>query len=267
MSTQATAKKPREALLRAMRDTVGASGLPAGDRGRMKPVLLLIPGMLNTAHIWSRVAPLLADHAEIRIANVLTQASIAEMARDAWVQVADVPPSTALVLCGFSMGGYIAIEMLANASRPVSAVALLDTSARPESSEGAAVRAKTIAAIERDFPNVVEGILQFATNATNHADEVLISELRQTMLAVGREAAIRQHRAVAGRGDHRESLARLSVPMLVMCGRDDRITPPALAQELAASVPDARLEWIEQAGHMTPLEQPGRVATLLRTIL
>ena len=49
----------------------------------MRPVVLLIPGMLNTAAIWDRVAPLLQDAAELRIADVLTQSSIAEMTRDA----------------------------------------------------------------------------------------------------------------------------------------------------------------------------------------
>ena len=48
----------------------------------MKPVVLLIPGMLNTAAIWDRVVPLLQDAAEVRIADVMTQASIADMARD-----------------------------------------------------------------------------------------------------------------------------------------------------------------------------------------
>ncbi len=117
----------------------------------MKPVLLLIPGMLNTRAIWGRVAPLLQDAAEVRIASVLTQSSIPEMARDAWALVADVAAGTPLVICGFSMGGYTALEMLANPRRAVAAVGLLDTSGRPETPEGMATREKTIAAIGKDF--------------------------------------------------------------------------------------------------------------------
>lgn len=233
----------------------------------MKPVLLLIPGMLNDARVWERVTPYLQNDADICVANVLSQGGIVEMARDAWAQVADVPPDTPLVLCGFSMGGYVAIEMMANNARPVMALGLLDTSARPESREGEMVREKTIAAIERDFPKVVEGILQFGTHAGSHADAVLMERMRQMMLGVGPQAAIRQNRAIASRGDHREGLATQDIPSLVMCGRDDRITPPALSQELAALIPGARLEWIEQAGHMTPMEQPASVAALLKTLL
>ena len=233
----------------------------------MNPVLLLIPGMLNDARVWEQVTPYLQNDADICIANVLSQGGIVEMARDAWAQVANVPPDTPLVLCGFSMGGYVAIEMMANNARPVMALGLLDTSARPESREGEMVREKTIAAIERDFPKVVEGILQFGTHAGSHTDAALMDRMRQMMLDVGPQVAVRQNRAIASRGDYRGRLATLDIPTLVMCGRDDKITPPALSQELAALIPGVRLEWIDQAGHMTPLEQPERVAALLTALL
>lgn len=233
----------------------------------MKPALLLIPGMLNTARIWSRIAPLLQDHADVRIADVQTQSSIAEMARDAWARVADVPPSQPLVICGFSMGGYVAIEMIANCAHPIRATAFLDTSCRPESTEGAVAREKTIAAIERNFEKVIAGMAPFSVHTGSQADPALMDDILSILREVGAETAIRQNRAIMGRADHRDLLARLQMPALVMCGRDDKITPPALSEELAALVPGARLEWIEEAGHMTPLEQPERVAALLKTLL
>lgn len=233
----------------------------------MKPVLLLIPGMLNTAAVWRPVAALLEDRFEVRIAEVQTQDSIAAMARDAWARVADVPAHVPLVLCGFSMGGYTAIEMVAGKGpRPVDALALVDTSARPESAEGAAVRLKTIAAIERDFDKVVAGIAQFGVDPSRGADEGWMGAMRALLREVGPETAIRQNRAITTRGDHRAALAALRVPTLVVCGRSDRITPPEHSQELAALIPSAQLEWIEQAGHMTPIEQPARVAALVAAL-
>jgi len=62
-------------------------------------------------------------------------------------------------------------------------------------------------------------------------------------------------------------LAHLRIPVLVTCGEDDRVTPPAISAELAALVEGARLEWITGAGHMAPFEQPKRVADLLRGVL
>lgn len=233
----------------------------------MKPVLLLIPGMLNTNAVWRPVEALLADRFEVRIADVRTQESIAAMARDAWARVADVPAHVPLVLCGFSMGGYTAIEMVAGKGpRPIDALALVDTSARPESPEGAAVRLKTIAAIERDFDKVVAGIAQFGVDPSRHGDEGWMRAMRALLHEVGPNVAVRQNRAITTRGDHRAVLAALRMPTLVLCGRSDRITPPEHSQELAALIPSARLEWIEQAGHMTPIEQSARIAASIAAL-
>jgi 3-oxoadipate enol-lactonase / 4-carboxymuconolactone decarboxylase len=61
----------------------------------------------------------------------------------------------------------------------------------------------------------------------------------------------------------RERLARISVPALVLCGAEDRLTPPRLSQALAGGLPAARLELVPGAGHMLPLETPAAVATAL----
>lgn len=166
-----------------------------------------------------------------------------------------------MILAGFSLGGYVAIEMLAHPERSLHGTALLSTSGRPESAAGAAVREKTISAIGRDFPRVVEGILQFATNTVNYADAALIDGMRRMMLDVGPETAIRQNRAIAARSDHREALRTLSLPALILCGRDDRVIPPPLSEELAGLMPVSKIHWVERAGHMLPQEQPRAVAT------
>ncbi|WP_370590405.1 alpha/beta fold hydrolase [Xylophilus sp. ASV27] len=233
----------------------------------MKPLLLLIPGMLNTPAVWRHVRPLLAERAEVRVADVQTQSSIAEMARDAWTLLGDVPADVPLVLCGFSMGGYVAIEMLASARRPVAALGLLDTSAQPETPQGRAAREKTIAAMERDFDKAAAGIAQFSTAAASQSRPEVMDELGALLREVGAATAIRQNRAIMERADHRSLLAALALPVSVMCGREDRITPPALSEALAGLIPGAALEWIEDAGHMTPIEQPARVASLIGTLL
>ena len=233
----------------------------------MRPAVLLIPGMLNTAAIWDRVAPLLQDAAELRIADVLTQSSIAEMTRDAWALLADVPPTTPVLICGFSMGGYVAIDMVARPPRSIAGLVLLDTSPRPESPDGEIVRAKTITAFERNFAKVVENMLAFTTHPDHHQDTALFDTLRAIMLPVGAQAAVRQTRAVAARADHRAQLAALAIPTRVLCGREDKVTPPELSQELADLIPGAQLEWLAQSGHMAPVEQPREVATAIRKFL
>jgi pimeloyl-ACP methyl ester carboxylesterase len=227
----------------------------------MKPLLLLIPGMLNDARIWAAVAPALADRAETCVADVTRGESIAAMAEAAWRQLAGLAPERPLVIAGYSMGGYVALQMLAAPARPVQALALLASSARPESPEGAALREKTIAAIGRDFPRVVDGILAFGAHAGFDGRAA-----RAMMIDVGAEAAIRQNRAVLGRADQRASAQALRLPTLVMVGADDRITPPALAEELAGLIPDARRVVVPDCGHLLPLERPAAVIAALREL-
>ncbi len=228
-----------------------------------QPVLLLVPGMLNDERVWAEVAQALADVAQVRVARVTTQATIPAMAQDAWALLADLPPEAPVVLVGFSMGGYVAIEMLARPQRRLRAAALVATSARPESPQGQAMREKSIAALQGDFARTVQGIAQWGSHEPTPA---LLQALTQMMLDVGAETAVRQTRAIMARGDHREALARLDLPVHVLCGAADRITPPALSQELAALIPHARFHEIEKAGHMLPLEQPQPVAALLRPL-
>jgi pimeloyl-ACP methyl ester carboxylesterase len=238
----------------------------------MKPVLLLIPGMLNTARIWGHVVPLLQDHADIRIADVTTQASIADMARDAWTLVADVPTEQKLVVCGFSMGGYVALELIdtyliANYLYRTWENALINTSSRAETPEGMVSRDKTILAIERDFERVIQGIAQFGIHKDHHADSALIAETLSIMREAGPQVAVRQLKAIKARRDHRALLPRIQGKTLVVSSGADAVVPAIASEEMAALLPNASLEWLEPAGHMTPLEQPVALAKLLRALL
>ena len=231
----------------------------------MKPVLLLIPGMLNTPAVWAKVVSLLQDVAEVRILNVQTQTSIGEMADDALALMANLPAGQPIVVCGFSMGGFVTIELIADRAHKISAVCLLDTSGRPESAESTVQREKTIAAIERDFDKVASNVSRFATCSKTQTNMALMSEILSVLQAVGQSTAIAQNRAIMVRHDHRDALAKLALPVLVVCGKDDQVTPPLLSQELAALIPNAQLKWIEDAGHMVPMEQPAALAEHLKT--
>ncbi len=81
---------------------------------------------------------------------------------------------------------------------------------------------------------------------------------------VGRPAFHRQQRAIMGRPDSRPGLAAIAVPTLVAVGEGDVLTPPELAEEMAAGIPGARLARIPGAGHLPPMETPDAVTALLR---
>ena len=236
----------------------------------MKPVLLLIPGMFNTAAIWDPVRAALPEQADapgVRVADVLSQDSITAMADDAWHLVDDTAPDTPLIVAGFSMGGYVALELLANHPGRVHALALIDSAASVETAESTAVRRKTISALERNFERTVEGIIAFSLHPHSLQNSALVAGMRSMMHAVGAQGAIRQNRAIIDRRDHRSLLSRLALPTLIVCGREDRVTPPALSVDLQSLLPHAQLEWIDDAGHQTVLEQPQIVAGHLMTLV
>lgn len=233
----------------------------------MKPVLILVPGFLNDSRVWADVADRLGGDADVRIADVGRQSSMAAMAGDAWALAAAVPAATPVVVCGFSMGGYVAIEMAVKPVRQLGALALIDTSSRPEAAENIPVREKTVAALQKDIARTVEGLLALNLHPESLQDAALVERVRRMMIGVGAATAARQVQAIVGRADHRALLALLELPALVLCAHDDKVLPPALSRETAALLRNSTLTLIDGAGHLTPVERPDAVAAAVRELL
>ncbi|CAN7762806.1 alpha/beta fold hydrolase [Cupriavidus necator] len=224
--------------------------------------LWLLPGMMNTASVWDPVAAELADVADIRIADLSWQTSIAEMAQSVLTQ-----QQGRFALAGFSMGGYVAQEIVAQAPSRVSHLALLGTSMRPESPEQTAGRKTLLDAVQTDFSALTHKLLALNLHPAHAGDSVPAHTLRTMFEALGPDVFARQIRAIMSRRDTRDALLAAQMPVGVICGCADRVVPPALSAEIAAQVPSASLTWIERAGHMAPLEQPSAVASALRELL
>jgi pimeloyl-ACP methyl ester carboxylesterase len=100
--------------------------------------------------------------------------------------------------------------------------------------------------------------------APQHRQEVgLVGKMSEMALATGKEAFLRQQRAIIGRIDSRPHLGAIRCKTLVVAGRDDGIMPVEWLEELARGIPGARLEVVEECGHMACLEQPEQVTALL----
>jgi pimeloyl-ACP methyl ester carboxylesterase len=101
-----------------------------------------------------------------------------------------------------------------------------------------------------------------------HADHLSDPELCQAVLdmaeRVGRDAFLRQQEAILGRPDSRPDLPGYLVPTTIVVGREDQLTPPALAEEMAALIPGARLVVVERCGHLPPMERPDEVNEIIR---
>jgi pimeloyl-ACP methyl ester carboxylesterase len=87
--------------------------------------------------------------------------------------------------------------------------------------------------------------------------------LEQMIIDAGSDGIRRQQRAFAMRPDSREMLVHIHCPTLVVCGREDTITPLALSQEIAAGIAGAQLAIVEQCGHVPTIESPAQTTALI----
>lgn len=167
------------------------------------------------------------------------------------------------VMGGLSWGGMIGMRVAVLAPDRVAALALLDTSAAPELmpsriqyramlSTFRRVGSPTWLAERRVIP------LYFSPTTLRERPE-LARRFWNDAIGFSREGIYKSGKAIFQRGDFRGELARVRAPTLVMCGADDRATPPSRSREIVAAVAGAELVVIEDAGHLSALERPDRV--------
>ncbi len=226
--------------------------------------LVLLPGLLCDAALW---APQVGDLSEVNpwIADLTRHDSIAEMA----AAVLREAPAERFALAGLSMGGYVAQEIVRQAPRRVERLALLDTRARPDEPEETQRRhvLMELAQQEGGFRPVTDRLLPLLVHPARVKDEPLVRTIREMAERVGLAAYLRQQRAIIGRPDFRPLLPAIRCPTLVLCGRQDALTPLAFHQEITAAIPGAGLEVIEACGHLSTLERPTEVNAALRAWL
>lgn len=223
--------------------------------------LVLLPGLLCDAQLWQPQVENLSDIADIWIADHTRSSSMAGVARDV---LADAP-FTSFALAGLSMGGYIALEIMRQAPQRVARLALLDTAAGAELPEQTKRRMAFIALAESgEFPRVTEALLPLLMHPSRLDQPALTGVVRSMAENVGNEAFVRQQRAIMSRADSLGLLASITCPTLVLCGRQDALTPLIRHEEIAAGIKGARLEVIEDCGHLSTMERPDAVNAALR---
>ena len=217
---QAVAYVSTNLIRDAFREAVAGTRAKAA-RGR-EP-LVLLPGMLGDASLWDEVAPALTDVAHVRMARIDLDDSIAGMAATV---LAAAPERFALA--GHSLGAIVALEIIRQAPRRVTRLALLNASARPADD----AQLKMWAGMrDREFATVVHAF------AEANARDGTLERVEAMAHAVGPRGMRRQLAAQATRPDSRPALPDIVVPTLVLTGAEDRICPRPLQEELAAGYP------------------------------
>ena len=166
-------------------------------------------------------------------------------------------------ICGLSLGGVIAIAMHAEAPERCASLILADTFAcHPE---GQAIYDRSLAA-SRELG--MRGLAESRVGAlvADGASAELLDELIETMARIDPSAYHLGARAV-WLADQRDRVRDIGCPVLVLCGSEDRITPPSLSEDLKDRIPGSALVEIAGAGHLSNAEQPAVFNRVVRAFL
>ena len=230
-----------------------------------RPAVLLLHAFPLDARMWDAVAPAVEEAGYDVVAPDLPGEEL-ELGFPAWTRRVLGLVEGPFVPVGSSMGGYLAFELWRQAPDRIPALALVGTRATPDSPEQRLARDDSIrllgeAGREPFWEDLAPRI--FAEGV----DAAVVARARELTLAQPITALVTVQETIRDRVDSRPTLPTIDVPVLVLVGEEDRLTPPADAEAMAAALPDARLTRIAGAGHLAVLERPEAVAAELLAFL
>jgi pimeloyl-ACP methyl ester carboxylesterase len=226
----------------------------------MAEPLVLLPGLMCDARLWSHPFLALNDTRAIMVAPLTGATSVGALAQ----AVLEAAPRR-FALAGHGLGGVVAMEMLSRAPDRVTRIALFDTSPLAETPQDAAAREPRIIGAQNGR---LDEVLREEVPPAALAPGPGRIEVGQTMLDMGRslgaDTFVAQSRAMQRRPDQQKTLRDCRVPALVLCGAHDSVFPVRRHETMAELIPGAVLKVIEDAGHLPPLEQPDATTEALR---
>ncbi len=196
---------------------------------------------------------------------VLTMARMADDVADLIEQRAD----GRAVVCGLSMGGYVALELWRRHRDLVQGLVLADTQAGADDDEARENRMRTAqtARTSGSRPIAAAMLPSLLTPATLKAESRVVEHVRDMILGTSTETLIAALAGMAARHDMRSELPGIDVPTLVVVGEHDAITPPEGARKMAGALPDGAFVEVPDAGHVANLEEPAAFNQALATFL
>lgn len=228
------------------------------------PSLVLVPGLLCDQAVWDPVLPGLAAVANSTIADHGLADSLGDMAARI---LEKAPPRFALA--GHSMGGRVALEVVARAPDRVTHLALLDTGYEglAPGPAGELERAGRLRLLDLARREGMRAMARDWVRGMVHPDRLQDTALIDGVLDMFERATPEkfeaQIRALLAREDRTALLPTLRVPTLVLCGREDAWSPPSRHEAMAAAIPGSTLVVVPDCGHMCTMEQPAAVTAAL----
>ncbi|HEY1140448.1 MAG TPA: alpha/beta fold hydrolase [Lysobacter sp.] len=210
--------------------------------------IVLLPGFMLDDALWDDFVPHLPQDWRVQRIALPRGDTVSEVARG----IADQLAGPAMVV-GFSMGGYVARALAAGYPHLVETLALVATSARGERP------AAPFPSAAGAFAGLSRRAIQSSLGPAHANDPAMIDRVRAMSVRLGAEAFAWQ--SALDRTD--VPLKEIACPTLVVAASEDQLRSMEEARELAGAIPGARLEIIEGAGHLIPLEAPQALAGVL----
>jgi len=226
--------------------------------------LVLVPGLMCDETVWQHQVTVLGADREIQVAEHAHSQSLGEMAQRILDEAAP-----RFALAGHSMGGRVALEVVARAPERVSRLALLDTGYAALAPGEAGDREKAgryrlLEIARRD------GMLAMArdwargmVHPARLTDLALMEAIHSMIVRAGVAQFAAQIRALLARPDRTDLLTTLRMPTLVLCGTDDSWSPLPRHEDMARLIRGSHLVSVPDCGHMSTMERPAAITTAL----
>lgn len=218
----------------------------------MKEPLILLPGMMCDARLFTPQVSAFSSKRPIMVAPLIGEQTMAGIARNV---LACAPSSFALA--GLSMGGIVAMEIIRQAPERVTRLALMDTNPLADPPEKAAER---VAQVKQVRSGLLTAVMRDQMKPNYLADGPERSDILDLCMAMAGSlgAAVFEDQSVAiqHRPDQRETLMSVEVPSLILCGEQDSLCPVSHHEMMADLISGSQLVVVPGAGHLPTLERP-----------
>lgn len=162
------------------------------------------------------------------------------------------------IVCGLSMGGYIILNAISRYKHRFAGIILCDTQCIADTN---AVREKRYATIEQIKQEGTENyalafVKNMFTNQSVEQHKPFVAEIKNSITANKSSSIISGLKALANRAATCSELGDIDIPTLIICGKEDMVTPIAQSIFLQENIPNAKLVLIDNAAHLSNIEQP-----------
>jgi len=239
-------------------------------------VLVFLHGFPLDHTIWNDTASFLSDRMRVIAPDLrgfgksdIPQAKVVTMeqfAEDVLLLLHQLGVASKIVLCGLSMGGYIAMQFAKKYSERLAGLVLCDTKSAADTETAAWNRRKRADRLsDLGMTSLADAMLPNLFG--NSPDEQKVSDIRKIMLRQPLQGVAAADRGMAARPDMTDLLATFEFPCLVICGEYDKISPPEEMRQIAQHIKNSSFEIIPGAGHLSPVEEPKIFAEAIKNFL